>query len=138
MKSIPFILLLILTKHLVAQQATDTMAHPHTTANILLEQLLSSEASQNNMVRIETVTFPPGYQSKKHRHPCPLFVYVLEGELLSEFEGVKKVYKTGSVFYEKENGLHSLTQNNSQTVPAKILIVYLMKKGMETFAPVQQ
>lgn len=82
--------------------------------DILLEQMLSKADLRNNMVRMEVVTFPPGYESGPHSHPCPLFGYVIEGELVSVFEGLKKVYKPGTAFYESPNGLHSLTKKPQQ------------------------
>jgi len=108
-----------------------------TTLTTLLEQVLTEDDLKNNMVRMETVVFPPGYSSVKHTHPCPLFVYVLEGELLSEFEGVKKVYKVGDIFYEKAMGVHSITKNNSATTETKILVFYLMKGNGNTFNPLE-
>jgi len=105
------------------------------TALVLLEQMLTKEDLAANLVRMETVSFPPLYASKKHSHPCPLFVFVLEGELVSEFEGIRKTYKAGECFYEKKNGIHSETRNASSTRSAKILVIYLMKQGQETFVP---
>ena len=134
MKLIITIVLIATFKITFAQHSSDSMlSAPKPTSVILLEQVINRKYLKNNMVRFETVTFPPGYSSKRHIHPCPLFVYILEGELLSEFEGVKKVYKAGDIFYEKPEGLHSITQNYSLDKPAKILVVYLMKEGMETF-----
>lgn len=135
MKAITSILSLAIFNIAMAQHSHDTAsATAKTVSEILLEQLLTKKDLKNNMVRLETVVFPPGYNSKVHVHPCPLFVYVLEGELLSEFEGVKKIYKPGDTFYEKSNGLHSITKNISASIPVKILVIYLMKEGMETFA----
>jgi len=128
-------ILLVAFKITLSQKLPDSSHTPKSTASILLEQTLSRKDLKNNTVRIETVTFPPGYHSKSHVHPCPIFVYVLEGELLSEFEGVKKVYKAGETFYEKANGLHSITQNNSLEHTVKILVFYLMKDHEETFIP---
>ncbi|MEQ8245153.1 cupin domain-containing protein [Fulvivirga sp.] len=122
--------LLLLNIFVCAKAQHETVA-----ASVLLEQILNDNDLTNNMVRIETLTFPPGYSSVKHTHPCPLFVYIVEGELLSEFEGVMKTYKVGDVFYEKANGVHSVTKNNSSKNQAKILVIYLMKEGQETFLP---
>jgi quercetin dioxygenase-like cupin family protein len=129
---------LIFVQIAFGQHSNDKAQTPKTTTQVLLDQTLSeNDLKDNNMVRMETVIFPPAYSSKKHTHPCPLFVYVLEGELLSEFEGVRKVYKAGDTFYEKPSGVHSITKNNSTTVPAKILVIYLMKEGVNTFIPVE-
>lgn len=137
MKIFLFIVCTFTTTICVAQHGHDS-TRTNTTAvitTILLEQALTKKDLQNNQVRMETVVFPPGYDSRAHIHPCPLFVYVLEGELISEFEGVKKLYKPGDSFYEKANGLHSVTKNNSATTSVKILVFYLMKPGQETFLP---
>lgn len=135
MKKIATLFMIVSFHYASAQHAMDTTNQVKTTSAILLAQMLNKKELRNNMVRIETVSFPPGYSSKKHTHPCPLFVYVVEGELLSEFEGVKKVYKAGGTFYEKANGVHSITQNNSTTNSVKFLVVYLMKEGINTYLP---
>ncbi len=123
--------LLILCCHVAFCQMHDQKP----TTKVLLEQMLSDSDLKNNMIRMETVVFPPSYSSRSHTHPCPLFVYVLEGELLSEFDGLKKVYKAGDTFYEHASGLHSITKNNSDKEHVKFLVVYLMTPGMETFLP---
>lgn len=135
MKKIATLFMIMSFHYASAQHAMDTINQVKPTSTILLEQMLNKKELRNNMVRIETVSFPPGYSSKKHTHPCPLFVYVVDGELLSEFEGVTKVYKAGDTFYEKANGVHSITQNNSTTNSVKFLVVYLMKKGINTYLP---
>ena len=125
--------LLILACQMAPGQNVSTTSK--TTSKILLEQVLSKDDLNNNMVRMETVEFPPGYSSAKHIHPCPLFAYVLEGELLSEFEGITKLYHAGDTFYENATGLHSVMRNDSNVQTAKILVVYLMTPGMETYIP---
>ena len=136
MKFTATLLFVMAFKIAAAQHTSDTAKPAAPATSILLEQLLNKKELQNNMVRIETVIFPPGYTSRKHTHPCPLFVYVVDGELLSEFDGVKNVYKAGDVFYEKPNGVHSITKNNSSSISVKFLVIYLMKEGTDTFLPV--
>ncbi len=131
------LVLFMLVRIALSQHSDEVKPSPKAITNILLEQVLSENDLKNNTVRMETVVFPPSYNSVKHIHPCPLFVYVLEGELLSEFEGVKKTYKAGDTFYEKAAGIHSVTQNNSTTNPVKILVFYLMKEGEKTFIPME-
>ena len=134
MKNILTIVFLLIIQNGYAQHGQDTIPSK-VVSKILLEQILDRKDLKNNIVRIETVTFAPNYSSPKHTHPCPLFVYMIEGELLSEFEGVKKIYKAGDSFYEKANGVHSITQNISSINSAKILVIYLMKEDMNTFKP---
>jgi quercetin dioxygenase-like cupin family protein len=121
-----------------SQHTVDATHTQKIATTILLEQLLTKEDLKNTMVRIETVIFPPGYNAVKHIHPCPVFVYVLEGELVSEFEGKTNVYSAGDTFYERPAGVHSITKNNSDTDHVKILVFYLMKEGMETFVPMER
>jgi len=99
-----------------AQQIGDTA---------ILKQLLNGRGIKNKEVQMEIVTFSPGSVSSPHRHPCPTFGYLLQGELESVFEGVRHIYKTGDSFYEKPNGLHSLTRNNSKSEPARLLVFFI-------------
>jgi len=99
-----------------AQQIRDTT---------ILRQLLNGQGIHNKEAQMEVVTFAPGSVSSPHRHPCPTFGYLLQGELESIFEGVKHVYKAGDCFFEKPNGLHSLTRNNSKSEPAKLLVFFI-------------
>ena len=98
-----------------AQQISDTT---------ILKQLLNGQGI-NNKVQMEIVTFAPGSVSSPHRHPCPTFGYLLQGELESIFEGVRHIYKAGDSFYEKPDGLHSLTRNNSKSESAKLLVFFI-------------
>jgi len=99
-----------------AQQISDTT---------ILKQLLNGKGINNKEVQMEIVTFPPGSISSPHKHPCPTFGYLLQGELESVFDGIRHVYKAGDSFYEKPNGLHSLTRNNSKSEPAKLLVFFI-------------
>lgn len=109
-------LLITSSRGLHAQQIKDAA---------VLKQLLNGQGINNKEVQMEIVTFPPGSVSSPHRHPCPTFGYLLQGELESVFEGVRHVYKAGDSFYEKPNGLHSLTRNNSKSEPAKLLVFFI-------------
>ncbi len=72
------------------------------------------------------VTFEPGVASTPHRHPGPIFGYVLEGEL--EFavgtEMVRKL-KAGDTFYEPAMAPHSVSRNPSDKVKARVLAVLI-------------
>lgn len=70
------------------------------------------------------VTFPPGVAGSPHRHPGPIFGYVLEGEF--EFavgdEKVRKL-KAGDTFYEATMALHSVSRNPSSKAKTRVLAV---------------
>lgn len=91
----------------------------------ILKQLLNGQGINNKEVQMEIVTFSPGSVSSPHRHPCPTFGYLLQGELESVFGGVRHLYKAGDSFYEKPGGLHSLTRNNSKSEPARLLVFFI-------------
>jgi quercetin dioxygenase-like cupin family protein len=70
------------------------------------------------------VTFAPGVASAPHRHPGPVFGYVLEGEL--EFavgDGKVRTLKAGDTFYEPAAALHAVSRNPSDKVKTRVLAV---------------
>ena len=70
------------------------------------------------------VTFGPGVASAPHRHPGPIFGYVIEGEF--EFavgnEKVQKL-KAGDTFYESAMALHAVSRNPSEKTTARVLAI---------------
>ena len=70
------------------------------------------------------VTFEPGASSAPHRHPGPIFGYILEGEL--EFAvGAEKprTLKAGDTFYEPAMALHAVSRNPSDKATTRVLAV---------------
>lgn len=70
------------------------------------------------------VTFEPGAAGSPHRHPGPVFGYVLEGEY--EFAvGAEKprTLKAGDTFYESAMALHAVSRNPSDKAKARVLAV---------------
>ena len=79
---------------------------------------------------IETVDFAPGEVSQPHRHNADLFVYVLEGSIITQLKGGSpQTVSAGGVFYESPTDIHSVSRNASETQPAKLLVFYVKKKG---------
>jgi quercetin dioxygenase-like cupin family protein len=79
---------------------------------------------------VETVDFAPGEASQPHRHNADLFVYVLEGSIVTQVKGgSSQTLHAGDVFYESPTDLHIVSRNASKTQPAKLLVFYLKKKG---------
>ena len=75
------------------------------------------------------VTFAPGAASAPHRHPGPVFGYVLEGEL--EFQAgdaPARRLKAGDTFYEPAMVLHAVSRNPSAKVRTRVLAVILHKR----------
>ena len=79
---------------------------------------------------IETVDFAPGELSQPHRHNSDVFVYVLEGSIITQVKGGSpQTVHAGDVFYESPTDIHSVSRNASETKPAKLLVFYVKKKG---------
>ena len=79
---------------------------------------------------VETVDFAPGEVSQPHRHNADLFVYVLEGSVITQVKGGNpETAHAGSVFYESPTDVHSVSRNASVTQPAKLLVFYVKAKG---------
>lgn len=98
----------------------------------ILQQLLNENGLKNKEVKMLIVDFPPKSVSAPHRHPCPTFGYILDGELESVFEGKAYYYKKGDSFFEMSNGLHSVTRNNSTTQTTRLLVFFISEKGKPT------
>jgi len=72
------------------------------------------------------VTLGPGQASAPHRHPGPVFGYVLEGEYEWAIdESPAKVLKVGDTFYEPTGCLHRVSRNPSKKGKTRILAVVL-------------
>ena len=87
-------------------------------------------------VTMITVDYPPGGVDLVHRHYASAFVYVLEGSIVMQMKGGKKVtLHLGQTFYEDPNGLHLVGRNASDTKPAKFLVFLVKAKGAPILVP---
>ncbi|WP_422925564.1 cupin domain-containing protein [Singulisphaera sp. PoT] len=72
------------------------------------------------------VEFGPGVAGKPHRHPGPIFGYVLEGEFeLALDDQPVKTLKAGETFYEPGGALHRVSRNPSTKEKTRVLAVIL-------------
>jgi quercetin dioxygenase-like cupin family protein len=79
---------------------------------------------------VETVDFAPGEVSQRHRHNADLFVYVLEGTVITQVKGGSpQTVHAGEVFYESPTDVHVVSRNASETQPAKLLVFYVKAQG---------
>ena len=79
---------------------------------------------------IETVEFAPGEVSHPHRHNADVFVYVLEGSIITQVKGGSpQTVHAGDVFYESPTDLHLGSRNASTTEPATLLVFFVKKIG---------
>lgn len=110
-------------------------AEPAVVAPLMLKDLADVPGKEMLMI---TVTYPPGARDPIHRHDAHAFIYVLEGSIVMQVRGGKKVtLKPGQTFYEGPSDVHTVGRNASATKPAKFLVVLLKKKGVDVALPAE-
>jgi quercetin dioxygenase-like cupin family protein len=106
----------------------DTCASDAVVAQLLTRDLIGVPGKQ---VTMETVEYAPGGKSPPHRHHAQVFVYVLEGSLRMQVQGSPAVtLGPGGTFYESPDDVHVVSENASQTKPARFLVVMIKDKPM--------
>jgi quercetin dioxygenase-like cupin family protein len=87
--------------------------------NVEVRKLITSSTASNGqpLAYLQTdkpevsaliVTIPPGGETGWHKHPVPVYAYVLEGELTVRMkDGSKYGYKQGDAVLEVMNTLHN-------------------------------
>jgi quercetin dioxygenase-like cupin family protein len=90
-----------------------------------------SEKLDGKAVKATTVevTLEPGQSSMPHRHPGPVFGYILEGEYewAIDDQPAKKL-KVGDTFYEPAMCLHRVSKNPSDKNKTRLLAVLLVPR----------
>jgi quercetin dioxygenase-like cupin family protein len=72
------------------------------------------------------VTLEPGQAGSPHRHPGPVFGYVIEGEYeLGIDDQPTKTLKAGETFYEPTGCLHRVSKNPATKGKTRVLAVVL-------------
>jgi quercetin dioxygenase-like cupin family protein len=72
------------------------------------------------------VTLGPGASSAPHRHPGPVFGYVLEGVYEWAIDdNAARTLKAGDTFYEPAGCLHRVSKNPSKEGNTRVLAVVL-------------
>ena len=89
-------------------------------------------------VTVSYVDYAPGRVGSAHRHPGFVLAYVLEGAVIAKIsgQGEEKTYAAGQMFYEQPGATHEVSNNASQTQPARLLAMIFAKKGSTLAAPV--
>lgn len=83
-----------------------------------------------------TVTYPPGGESKPHRHDAHIIVYVLQGAVEMQVKGKPShVVHAGETFVERPADVHEISRNASSTEPATFLVVALKRAGKALTGP---
>jgi len=72
---------------------------------------------------------PPGHVGGKHFHPGPVFVYVLEGKLTIDNEGIGRQSISAGELYQEPIGNAMQARNLSATTPTKIIVFQVGDEG---------
>lgn len=80
------------------------------------------------------VDYPPGGTSVAHRHSQSAFIYayVVSGAIRSQVDDEPvRVYRTGEGWFEEPGAHHRISENASDTEPARLLAVFIVDRGDE-------
>jgi quercetin dioxygenase-like cupin family protein len=114
-----------------SQHPSETPAsqRPSETLSPLFEQPLPNVKGKTFTSAI--VYFPPDARAAPHRHGSAfVYAYVLEGTVRSRLGGEPvRTYHQGQNWFEPPGAHHLLTENTSQTKPAKLLVIFVSNRG---------
>lgn len=97
----------------------------HGTVRTIAERDIAEKLDgKDAKVAFVEVSFEPGQTSAPHRHPGPVFGYVLEGEFEWAIDkGPAKVFKAGDTFYEPAGCLHRVSKSAATKGKTRVLAV---------------
>lgn len=87
---------------------------------------------KDSKLSIVELTLRPGDSGQPHRHPGPVFAYVLEGEY--EFgidDEPAKVLKAGETFYEPTGCLHRVSKNPSANTTTRVIAFLVLPRDAQ-------
>jgi quercetin dioxygenase-like cupin family protein len=89
-------------------------------------------------VVVISVDYAPGAGSTKHRHPVPVFAYVVRGAIVSQLGMEPPVtYSEGEMWYESPGTVHSTSRNASETDPAKLITFFVAGQRQTLTEPIR-
>ncbi|WP_432864862.1 cupin domain-containing protein [Microbispora rosea] len=114
-----------------APSAAAVSKPPSETLTPLLTQALPNVKGKTFTSAI--VTLPPTARAMPHRHGSAfVYAFVLEGTVRSQVTGEPvRTFHQGENWVEQPGAHHQLTENPSQTEPAKLLVVFVSNTGEE-------
>jgi quercetin dioxygenase-like cupin family protein len=100
--------------------------NPGQTPRRVIEQTLGSGGAGQKLTAM-LLEHPPGAASPPHQHPAAVFVYVHDGEVISQLggESSRVTYRSQSWFEAQKQG-HLVSRNAS---PARLLVVFISNVG---------
>jgi quercetin dioxygenase-like cupin family protein len=93
---------------------------------------VSMKSRTVNSVDVRQITFEPGQETGKHKHPCPVVGYVAKGTVFFQIEGQPvQELPEGSAFYEPADTVILRFDNASKTDPLVFIAYYLLDGQQE-------
>jgi quercetin dioxygenase-like cupin family protein len=118
----------------------NSAVHADEYRNVEVEKLITSSTSSNGkpLVYLRTskpqvtavvVHVPPGGSTGWHKHPVPVYAYMMEGRLTVELRnGTSFSFKKGDAILEVINTMHN--GYNSGSEPASLVVFYTGAVGV--------
>ena len=98
-------------------------------ATIKRTDIVTADQSETESGHLWVADITPGSATGRHTHPTPRFVYILEGAVVLEVDGMPpQTFKAGQAFAELPGVVHNL-RNASPTETAKGLGLQYAAKG---------
>ena len=96
---------------------------------ITRKALLSAVLQNNTVTKVDVreISFEPGQETGLHKHPCPVFGYIAEGEAVLQIERQPPQYlPQGSAFYEPAETVITRFDNASSERAMRFICYYLL------------
>jgi quercetin dioxygenase-like cupin family protein len=102
------------------------MAQLSITRKPLLSAVLNDKTVTS--VDVRELVFQPGQETGLHKHPCPVFGYIAEGEAVLQVKGEAPQYlNAGSAFHEPAETVILRFDNASKEKPLRFICFYLLE-----------
>lgn len=89
---------------------------------------------KDSKVAFVEVSLEPGEANAPHRHPGPVFGYVLEGEFEWAIDkDPAKVFKAGDTFYEPAGCLHRVSKSAATKGKTRVLAVVVYPRDSKGY-----
>ena len=101
-------------------------------AQLTITRIPKLSAALNNKtvtsVDVREIIFEPGQETGLHKHPCPTFGYIAEGEAVLQVKGQSPQHlPTGAVFHEPAETVILRFDNSSSEKRMRFICFYLLE-----------
>ena len=94
--------------------------------------LAEEELSPSSVLTATEIRMAPGVPTQSHTHAGPVFVYVVEGSVVSQLNDEPAVlYEAGDTWFEPEGVTHTMVKTANDIDPALLLVMMVAPKEGE-------